>query len=496
MSRSLEAVLKAAKDTLVKGATSTLTSRVIFTVGNQAADADSIVSALGLASVLSHSEGLLPVPIASCSRASGKTKPELKELLQCCGLDVSDLVYLDDIDWAAWQASPPQVVLLDHNAPEGPLTSMAQHVCAILDHHADSSVCMQVTAPQQEGDWRQQALHQAACAVAALQSGECPANARALSMDASGTAGVGSTCTLVGHAYLCALQAQPEEALVPGLAQLLATVICLDTNSLKDATKTTTADAAVLHGLDAVMSGESAAGYAGLAAGAPLKTGKGALSAALTQAATAARSAKFDPVFWRELSLTQALEYDLKVRTVPGSGSGSHEGNSHTVAMASVLAPLPVLLRQREGAQAQQQLDAFAQQHSADIVVIMSLVLSPRKARQVALYVPPPSPAPCPAGEVALHTITAEDAGLQLNALRVHAAAVSHVGTPSTAPALAAAAAASAQGQQAQAVEPEMLCSSLGDAVESGRLRVWQQGKLGVSRKQLLPLLEGALRDM
>jgi len=479
MSRTLQSVLKSAKQTLEQSQNLPSSARVVFTVGNQAADADSIVSSLGLAAVLSGHPGLLPVPLASCSRINGRTKPELQELLQQCGVEASDLVYLDDVDWATWQASSAGVILLDHNAPEGPLTPLAANVCCIIDHHVDAGSCAHVTSPVSSGAWHRRALAAAAAAMAAVIDGSCPANARAVTMNDAGDLGVGSACTLVGHAYLSALQSDPPSTpLVPGLAQLLATVVCLDTNSLKDSSKTTPADVAVLHRLDALMLSDDAASTAP-----PPGHGTPPLSDQLLAAATAARSAKFDPMFWSNLALVQALEYDLKVRTVMGA-----DGRPRTVAMASVLCPLPQLLRDRgggDGITAAQQLDTFATAHSADVVVLMSLVLAPRKARQLAVYTPP-TPHGASAGDAVVRTASADTTGMQLERIALQCAAVGDT----------AAAASAAGDSNAPSPTAAALCKSLQAHIsDSARLLMWQQGKLGISRKQLLPLLEAALQE-
>ena len=472
MSRTLQTLLRSAHSTLEQHTSLSSTSRVVFTVGNQAADADSIVSSLAMSALLAAHPNVLPVPLASCSRAAGGTKPELKQLLQECGVSVGDLVYLDDVDWAAWQAlpMPPQVVLLDHNAPEGPLAALADQVCGIIDHHVDTGACPGVTAAPaaSAASWHEHALDAAAAAVSAIATGACPTGGRAVTMNAAGDLGVGSTCTLLGHAYVQALAASPSAA-VPGLAQLLATVICLDTNSLKDGIKTTPADVTVLGALDAAM----AEGGAAAAAAGP-SPGKHALSETLLSAATAARKAKFDTDFWRALSIRQALEYDLKVRTVAG-GSGAAP---RTVAVASVLMHLPWLLREREsqgGAQALAQLDDFAAAHGADAVLVMSLTLSPRKARQLALYAPAGTGQG--AGATALAAITAPAAGLKLEALPLSFG----VAPPAE------------QAEEDDGDAPPPACPSLQPPAEEGALHVWQQHKLGISRKQLLPLLEAAL---
>ncbi|CAE7947615.1 Prune1 [Symbiodinium sp. KB8] len=313
---------------------------LLLAIGNEAADADSIISALGLAALVQQLGcSAQPVPLASCSRAQGALKPELAALLKYADMKAGDLLYVDDFPWA--DAAPrAQVALVDHNAPEGAVAShcSAEAVVAILDHHVDGGACKHVT-----------------------------------------------TCSLVGYAFACSAAA----ALGPGgaahaLPALLGSVILLDTARLQDPSKTTPLDIAAVAALSAAEAGDAQAVAAiaqAVARGEHVACPDEPPAWATLHAA--ANAAKFDPAFWAALTLAQALRMDTKVRPCTGGGG--------TVAVAAVLAPLQSLLVQGEGQPplAEQALGVL-QEAQADTLVIMTLTLQDGTPhRQLALLTPP-----------------------------------------------------------------------------------------------------------
>jgi len=113
---------------------------VVLVSGNEASDADSIITALLYAYLLQHdaaNTGETTVPVVKCNRDDMKLRSETVLLLQLCGVDPSHLVFLDDASAAELLASTEKIVLVDHNAADGPLVPHGAKVVEIVDHHKD-----------------------------------------------------------------------------------------------------------------------------------------------------------------------------------------------------------------------------------------------------------------------------------------------------------------------------------------------------------------------
>ena len=233
-------------------------------LGNEAADADSCVSALVYAYSLrarwedAGRAGPQPLGIISCPRSDFFMRREASYLLERClargkegaspiSLD-SQLVFLDDVEaptvlrqlLALSAAGTLRLTLVDHNKLMGKLAAagLGPSVCEIIDHHRDG------------GDHPR------------VVGGE-----RRISFDVAVGKGVGSTCTLIAARLLEDQQSRPAQAedavptssvstpvaaagCAPSLidapiAEMLLGVILLDTDGLSATSgKTTMEDVA------------------------------------------------------------------------------------------------------------------------------------------------------------------------------------------------------------------------------------------------------------
>jgi exopolyphosphatase len=388
-------------------------------LGNEACDADSIVSALTHAFRLhaeAHPSTSLVAPIVSCKRAEWPLRREAASLLAEALLDPASapprgspeaasalgdmLLFLDDAAPVAAVARargadggvPLRATLTDHNLLDGGGRALGLRdadVVGIVDHHED--------------------MGGHAAVVGA---------ARNVSYDPAARRGVGSTCTLVAGALLA------EKLLDGALARALLGVVLLDTCGLAPAAgKTTPEDlrvAAALRECAGVGEAEGATMYEALCA------------------------LRFEAPFWRSLPPAVALAYDFK-------GFGSF-------GTAAICEPAGVFLGAAGGALAAAPLAACA--HAAatrglPLFLLLSMAQSAAGApfeRQLAVVMPPPSAA---GGEAARRVLA-----------------------------------------RLRACEELRLSELAAGRAEGGWEGVlFAQGNAVASRKQVVPLVQGWLRD-
>ncbi|PKL23335.1 MAG: hypothetical protein CVV47_15515 [Spirochaetae bacterium HGW-Spirochaetae-3] len=111
-------------------------------IGNEASDLDSMASAILLAwSRGAASDGLPNVPVMNIPREDFNLRTEALWLFEDAGIDIKDLVFLDDVDLGALLANAAsRLVLIDHNKLSAAQGAWASKVEEILDHHADEGL--------------------------------------------------------------------------------------------------------------------------------------------------------------------------------------------------------------------------------------------------------------------------------------------------------------------------------------------------------------------
>ena len=232
-------------------------------LGNPAGDADSIVSTLAWAFVETLASGKAHTPIVSISREDLEgTRPETSLLLKWAGVSYEDLIYMDELPLDGSRLSKEcAVTLMDHNqlvAP--PLLPFQSNVVEIHDHHLD------------EGH------HMASCQKRNIAFRD-------------GAALVASTCTLVVERLSTVDAAMPYPE---PLSTLLLGVILLDSVNLNPAAgKVTPRDRAAVNLLL-----EQTTWAKG-----PPET---------SNWFEQLQQAKFNPEFWKSLSVKNSLRLDYK----------------------------------------------------------------------------------------------------------------------------------------------------------------------------------------
>lgn len=112
---------------------------VFFVLGNESADLDSIISAIVYAFYLHEKDGKdIYVPVVCIPEKDMHLRTEVIVLFQKCGIDLKDIVYINEVNFLAFLIScAVDVTLVDHN-DVGTHGVLKNSVHNIVDHHQDS----------------------------------------------------------------------------------------------------------------------------------------------------------------------------------------------------------------------------------------------------------------------------------------------------------------------------------------------------------------------
>lgn len=212
--------------------TKTMTSNMHFILGNEAGDADSIVSALTLGYIMTLEDHYyeddcfqsgdntnnrrVVVPIAPVPRVDLPLRRDVVLLLELSGFNIAQLPCLDDECIAMHLEEPKEgltLTLVDHNRIRSTLLHLSELVTEILDHHEDEGYHLETTS-----------------------SATSISHKRVIAFEA-GWATVASTCTLVVERLFVLLAATSKKKnaalkmtkIDGSLGLLLLGVILLDT---------------------------------------------------------------------------------------------------------------------------------------------------------------------------------------------------------------------------------------------------------------------------
>ncbi|KAF1809698.1 DHH phosphoesterase [Eremomyces bilateralis CBS 781.70] len=139
-----------------------------FVVGNESVDLDTLTSSLLLSYLRSYPIGKtdrsqisgaipgshpLTIPLIPLPRADLRLRPEFIPVLQSAGAEVDDLITLDDLEapvsyGRAEAQEPPDLILVDHNAPTGAVKALNGKVIGCIDHHVDEGVVSNDAEPR------------------------------------------------------------------------------------------------------------------------------------------------------------------------------------------------------------------------------------------------------------------------------------------------------------------------------------------------------------
>ena len=138
--------------TKAKAAATSITSSAAFNeklsvvIGNEAADADSIISALTYAYLkqqqqasTSTSTTTLPssvIPLCCIPKKDLKLRRDIELLLQKTDIDINELICLDDFPTLS-SSTLSELILVDHNNLSQDLSHLSSFVTEIVDHHKD-----------------------------------------------------------------------------------------------------------------------------------------------------------------------------------------------------------------------------------------------------------------------------------------------------------------------------------------------------------------------
>ena len=343
-------------------------SPVRMIMGNEAGDADSIISSLGLAhanSIISPADqNETSIPLVSIPRADMSLRRDAVLLLDLAGINADNLLYIDDeivtnhllsltqnnSDLSP-QEVPNTITLVDHNRIRSSLSHLSSAVTEIVDHHEDEHSHEHVTSG----------------------SGK-----RIIAFDNS-HATVASTCTLVAERLFQAMD-EPTMKVDGGLGLALLGVILLDSvNMLPEAGKGTARDEEAMQALlertdwsscaDITPSFVDAATLEKL-----FPNGRDSMPdrTALFEVLS---NSKFDPKFWSEMSVMDCLRIDYKKFMVTGKSPLMVP----SIGLSSVLLDMDAFLSKKN---IREELSAFMFSEDVGLFGILSLQFEDGKSPQ------------------------------------------------------------------------------------------------------------------
>ena len=338
-----------------------------FVIGNEAGDADSIISSLTYAflkNFLSLDDEVQPkiaklrmpvFPIISVRRDEAHLRRDVELLLAEVGLQLSDLICLDECHISRLASDNKlDLILVDHNKLAGSVSAQfgeREHrddmIKEILDHHEDGRFHLS-------------------------------ASVREIAFDSEKMKpGVASTCTIVAEKFL---EPQNIKALTSDIATLLIAVITLDSLNMDPIQKRgTPRDKHALDSLQLMFP----------------KIQRDRLYGMLT-------NAKTDPIFWESLSARDAVRIDRKdfsFKKVTDFGVTDVKGDG-LYAISSVLQSASSFLRKGDLdsvlqnafycklPEASNDEEPLSCTSPADLLVIMGLELFPTVRRSLLLFSP------------------------------------------------------------------------------------------------------------
>lgn len=321
---------------------------VSICIGNEAADADSIISSICYAyhkkrgSIVLNSSHEY-IPIVNIDRKELCLRRDVEILLHKVNLSLSDLICIDEMassclfgltsNQSSEVSSNPQVILLDHNTMSSKFKSLMDHleinasssVVEILDHHVDGNLYLESCS----GDQRNIAF-------------------------INGIATVGSTCTLVFEHIMKSESSSMKLTEEEDLSILLLGVIALDTYNMDPkAGKGTSRDQTALNHLNTIIT----------------RVNQNELFEQLL-------NAKTDPIFWNSLSSENSLILDFKDFSIDKS-------RIMQFGMSSLLLPIERYFDKENS------IDAIESMLTdRDILVLMTLVVnsSTQTSREIAFF--------------------------------------------------------------------------------------------------------------
>lgn len=302
--------------------------KVTVVIGNEASDVDSIVSSICYAYLKAHynnntmsdAAASAIIPIASISRSNLHFRRELDVLLKTIDLELNDLLCVDEVPLSRIHDNNKlSLILTDHNKLSSVLSPFSSSVIEIVDHHVDSNQYSWVTGMLRD-----------------------------IAFDSTSKALVGSTCTLIAEKYFQLNNC--DSALSAEVATLLMGVISLDTiNMDPHAGIGTSRDSSALSRLQSISPHDQYHLFESL------------------------RDAKWDPIFWKDLSVMDSLIIDYKLFTTPSA-------SSKPIGMSSILQTITDFTTKSD---LRLGIAHFMKEQSLSMLVVMSCIQTPAPRREL-----------------------------------------------------------------------------------------------------------------
>ncbi len=117
---------------------------VTVIMGNEASDLDSMASSISYAYLLNEvasDDSRQFVPVMNIPRNDFKLRTEAVYLFDAAGVDLDQVLFMDDIDVTKLQANQDtKVIMMDHNRLSKAWSAFEKQVDGILDHHANEEM--------------------------------------------------------------------------------------------------------------------------------------------------------------------------------------------------------------------------------------------------------------------------------------------------------------------------------------------------------------------
>lgn len=314
------------------------TKPIHLVIGNEASDADSMISALIYAyfqSIL-HPETVY-IPLTSLHRADFSFRNEVQILLTASsGLSIQQLISIDDLPSMPMKQQT-SMTLVDHNV----LCSRDQELLrekgydvtieAIIDHHEDQLQYVD----------------------------SIPSSNRHIAFDSKHRkALIASTCSLIVE--LC-FQPALQSYWSKEIAHMLIGVILLDSvNCDEKAGKVTSRDLQAIQNLQ-----ENLLHYT---------------TEQINQLYDELTNAKMNETYWKQLSLYDTLRFDYK--------DFVHMNKTIVIGMSSIFIPIETWLQQYSIDDFHQICVNYCQTKQLSMLVIMSFVPNPQPSRELMIFIP------------------------------------------------------------------------------------------------------------
>ncbi|KAK1930057.1 Exopolyphosphatase PRUNE1 [Phytophthora citrophthora] len=288
-------------------------------MGNEAADADSIVSSLSYAFLHYQQQSeTLHVPVLPIPRSELVLRCDVTALFQALGVDTEALVFVDEFPWGI--KGKVTMTLMDHNALNNKKVPQIDglEVVEIVDHHSDLGQHLDVKK-------REVAF-------------------------ADGNALVASTCTLVAE-RLKEVENHEAHKL---LSTMLLGVIALDSiNFDPSAKKVTPRDVEAAEKLQETAFAKKEELFKWL------------------------QAEKFNPAHWGAFTLENCLQVDYKEFTFATATGGSMK-----VGISAVLIDLEAfVLKAKDSSALRTELATYCQQNDLSFLVVMTIFMTDDKQR-------------------------------------------------------------------------------------------------------------------